>query len=220
MGVAAHLGIKLNEYDAVIRTLIPHYEALLANAAAAVDTLAPRAPLVVDLGTGTGALAATIMTVRPKARVFGMDEDPGMLAMAHKRMRRGLFTFVGNFEREAIPGCDVVSASFALHHIRTRARKLALYKKARRALSRGGMIVSADCFLASSPVLQREHRGLWLEHLEQKYSKAKAAAFLRAWAKEDVYFSLEDELGWLEAAGFATDVVYRQDSFATVVGLA
>ena len=68
MGVAAHLGIRLNEYDAVIRTLIPHYEDLIGSAAAAVDALAPSAPLVVDLGTGTGALAAEIMSVRPRAR--------------------------------------------------------------------------------------------------------------------------------------------------------
>ena len=218
MGVAAHLGIKLDEYDAVIRTLIPHYEDLIGSAAAAVGALAPKKPLVVDLGTGTGALAAEIMSVRPKARVFGMDEDPGMLAMAHKRMRSGLFTFVGNFEREPIPGCDVVSASFALHHIRTQARKLAVYKKARRALGRGGMIVSADCLLASRPALQREHRQLWLEHLQRKYSKAKAAAFLRAWAKEDTYFTLDDETALLERAGFRVEVVFRRDSFATIVG--
>jgi len=218
MSVAKHLGIKLNEYDAVIRTLIPHYEALIDHAAEAVRTLAKASPVVVDLGTGTGALAARILDVRPKARVFGIDEDPGMLAMAHKRMRGRLFTQVGNFEREPIPNCDIVSASFALHHIRTGARKLALYKKARKALSRGGMIVSADCFLASAAALRHDDRQKWLSHLERTYSKAKAGAFLRAWAKEDVYFSLEQELGWLEAAGFRPDVVFRRDSFATVVG--
>ena len=219
MGVAAHLGIKLNEYDAVIRTLIPHYEELIDNAAEAVRTLAKASPTVVDLGTGTGALAAKILAVRPKARVFGIDEDPGMLAMAHKRMPSRLFTQIGNFESEPIPECDIVSASFALHHIRTAPRKLAVYRKARRALKRGGMLVSADCFLAADPKLRRRNRDAWLQHLQKKYSRAKSASFLRAWAKEDVYFSLEQELGWLDAAGFKTDVVYRRDSFATVVGI-
>ena len=217
MGVAAHLGIRLGEYDAVIRTLIPHYEDLINAAALAVDALGPRRPIVTDLGTGTGALAARILSVRPKARVFGIDEDPGMLAMAHKRIPRQLFTQVGNFEREPIPECDIVSASFALHHIRTRARKLALYRKARRALSRGGMLVSADCFLASHPTLRREDRRKWLAHLERKYSKAKAAAFLRAWAKEDVYFGLDEERELLRRAGFDVEVVFRRDSFATVL---
>ena len=99
MGVASHLGIKLADYDRTIRTLIPHYEDLLDAAAQAVDTLGPRRPTVVDLGTGTGALASRILRVRPRARVFGIDEDPGMLAMAHKRMSRRLFTQIGNFER-------------------------------------------------------------------------------------------------------------------------
>jgi SAM-dependent methyltransferase len=217
VGVASHLGIRLADYDRTIRALIPHYEDLLNAAAQAVDALGPRRPTVVDLGTGTGALASRILGVRPGARIFGIDEDPGMLAMAHKRLRRRLFTQVGNFEREPIPNCDIVSASFALHHIRTAPRKLALYKKARRALARGGMLVSADCFLASRADLRREHRRLWLAHLEQKYSKAKAAAFLRAWAKEDVYFSLDDERDLLERAGFRVEVVFRRDSFATVL---
>jgi ubiquinone/menaquinone biosynthesis C-methylase UbiE len=217
MGVAAHLGIKLAEYDQVIRTLIPHYEELIDNAAAAVDVLAKRSPAVVDLGTGTGALAARILEVRPQAQILGIDEDPGMLANASKRLRGRLTTIVGNFERAPIPSCDIVSASFALHHIRTARRKLAVYKKARRALGRRGMLVSADCFLAADPKLRRRHRDAWLAHLRRKYSKARSEQFLRDWAREDVYFKLDDERELLRRAGFRVEVVFRRDSFATVI---
>jgi hypothetical protein len=48
MGVAAHLGIRLREYDARIRTFIPHYEEMLDAAAAVAATGAPQiAPAVV-----------------------------------------------------------------------------------------------------------------------------------------------------------------------------
>ena len=70
MGATAHLGIKFGEYDSTIASLIPHYRPLLAAAAEAVDVVARTAPAVVDLGTGSGALAAEILKVRPKARLI------------------------------------------------------------------------------------------------------------------------------------------------------
>jgi len=219
LGAAAHLGIKLEEYDAVIRTLIPHYEELVATAGTAVGALTRPAPVVVDLGTGSGALAQSIITARPKARLIGIDEDAGMLGLASRRLRGRITAIEGNFERTAIPPCDVISASFALHHIRTGRRKAALYKRCHAALRRGGMLVSADCFLASAKSLQQDHRAAWLAHLQTNYSRAKAEGFLRAWAKEDVYFALNREIEMLTDAGFAVETVFRRDCFAVVVGL-
>lgn len=219
MGAAAHLGIKLGEYDAVIRTLIPHYQELVAAAGAAVGASARNAPAVIDLGTGSGALAQAILKARPKARLVGIDEDAGMLAMAEKRLRGRIQTIEGNFERTAIPRCDVISASFALHHIRTGRRKAALYKRCFAALRPGGMLVSADCFLAASMGLQQAHRADWLRHLQANYSRAKAEGYLRTWAKEDVYFTLEREVALLKDAGFIVEIAFRKSCFAVVVGL-
>ena len=82
MSVATHLGIRVDEYDARIRTFIPDYEDMLDTAAAAL----PRSTrTLVDLGTGTGALAARCLTSAPRARLVGIpvrhrDE-------AYRRMR-------------------------------------------------------------------------------------------------------------------------------------
>lgn len=219
MSAAGHLGIKLGEYDAVIRTLIPHYEELIAAAGAAVRVLARPSPAVVDLGTGSGALAQAILKARPQARLTGIDEDPAMLAAAHKRLRGRIETIEGNFERTAIPRCDIVSASFALHHIPTGRRKAVVYRRAFTALRSGGMFVSADCFIASAKPLQTADRAAWLRHLQARYSRAKAESFLRAWAKEDVYFTLEREVELLRTAGFSVEIVFRKACFAVVVGL-
>lgn len=219
MGAATHLGINLGDYDAVIRTLIPHYQELIGAAGAAVGALTRTAPAVVDLGTGSGALAQAILTARPRARLTGIDADAGMLAMAEKRLRRRITTIHGNFETTPIPRCNVVSASFALHHIRASRRKAALYRRAYAALTRGGLIVSADCCLASTAALQKNHRAGWLAHLRQNYSPARAEGFLSAWAKEDVYFTLEQEIALLKRAGFKVEVAFRKTCFAVVVGL-
>jgi SAM-dependent methyltransferase len=219
MGVAAHLGIRQGEYDRVIATLIPHYAELLDAAARAVDIVARLTPAVVDLGTGSGTLAQRILAVRPKARLIGIDADPTMLAAASKRLRGRIQTIEENFEHIRIPRCDVLSASFALHHIPTGRRKAALYRRCLASLRPGGMIVSADCYLAGTSGIQQRDRQAWLDHLKKHYSPRKAENFLRTWAKEDVYFTLDREIELLKDAGFATEVTWRKDSFAVLVGL-
>jgi trans-aconitate methyltransferase len=219
MGAATHLGIVLNEYDAVIRTLIPHYADLIEEAAMAVDRVARRRPAIVDLGTGSGALAARVLKARTGARMIGIDEDGGMLRMAKRRLRGRIATIRQDFETVAIPRCDVITASFALHHIGTGRRKAAMYSRCFAALRPRGALVIADCCLASTERLRTVHKASWLEHLQQNYSKKKAEAFLRAWAKEDVYFTLKRETELLREAGFEVDVVWRKDSFAVLVAL-
>lgn len=219
MGATAHLGIKFGEYDATIASLIPHYKALIEAAADTVDAAAPKSPAVVDLGTGSGALAAEILKVRPKARLIGIDADASMLDAARKRLKGRIDTIEDDFELARIPRCDVVSASFSLHHIDTGRKKAALYKRCFTSLRDGGMFVSADCFLSSRAKLRQRNRQAWLDHLQRKYTRKKAEQFLRTWAKEDVYFSLDRELELLKEAGFSSEVTWRQDSFAVVVGL-
>jgi trans-aconitate methyltransferase len=219
MSVASHLGISVVDYDAAILTLIPHYDALLAAAVEAVDTLVVRAPRVVDLGVGSGALAARVLRVRPRARIIGIDEDASMLGMARHRLRPAVELVHANFERAALPRCDLITASYALHHVKTRRRKAALYRRAFDALRAGGVLVTGDNFLASNAALRRVNRARWLAHLRRRYSPAKAEAFLRAWAKEDVYFPLEDEVAMLTRAGFRVDVAWRCDSFAVICGV-
>jgi tRNA (cmo5U34)-methyltransferase len=219
MGAAAHLGIKPGEYDKLIATLIPHYKRLIDAAAEAVDTIARNAPAVVDLGTGSGTLAHRILRARPKARLIGIDSDAMMLATASRRLRGNIQTIEENFERAAIPRCDVVSASFSLHHIPTGRRKAAVYKRCFQSLRPGGMFVSADCYLASSAIIRKRNRESWLLHLQQFYSRKKAEHFMRTWAKEDVYFTLDREIELLKDAGFGVEVTWREDSFAVLVGL-
>ena len=219
MGAATHLGIKPGEYDTLIATLIPHYAELIDAAADAVDTMARAVPTVVDLGTGSGALAQRIARVRPRARLIGVDADPSMLAAASHRLRGKIQTVEEDFERTRLPRCDVVSASFALHHVPTGRRKAAVYKKCFQSLRPGGMFVSADCYLASSTALRKHGHERWLNHLQRSYSRKKAEEFLRTWAKEDVYFTLERDIELLSEAGFGVEVTWRRDSFAVLVGL-
>jgi ubiquinone/menaquinone biosynthesis C-methylase UbiE len=220
VGAAAHLGIQLADYDRRIRTFIPHYEEAIDIAA---GTIAPRHAGrrgldVTDLGTGTRALAARVLAAVPQARITGIDADAAILGVARRRLRGRLTTVVANFLTAPIAPTDAITASFALHHVPTRRRKAAFYARCRHALRSGGVFVNADCALASSHERRRRDRAAWIDHLRRSYPRTRAEAFLRAWAREDVYFTLDEEIRMLRAAGFMADVVWRRDSFAVVVG--
>jgi SAM-dependent methyltransferase len=218
MNVAVHLGIDLREYDARIRTFIPAYEEMLETAAITLKTVGrTRRPVVVDVGIGTGALSAACLDAVPGARVIGIDEDEGMLAGARARLGRRLTSAVhDSFERAAIPSCDAVVASLALHHIPTSARRLRLFRRIRAALRPGGALISVDCHPASSSHMASADRAAWLEHLEQAYAPSEARGFLRTWAREDRYSALPDELALLRRAGFIVDVPWRRHAFAVI----
>jgi tRNA (cmo5U34)-methyltransferase len=216
MGVAAHLGIDLAEYDARIRSFIPDYEEMLDTAAAAV----PRnARVIVDLGTGTGALASRCLRQAPRARVAGIDADPAILAIAARRLgARATFTRE-SFLRADLPRCDAAVASLALHHIRTRAAKRRLFRRLRRAVRSGGPLVIVDCYPSSERSVARSQREAWIAHLRRSYSSRRAEQLLQEWSHEDVYQPLEVEGALLRDAGFRSDVLWRKGAFAVLIGL-
>ncbi|MGE3889145.1 MAG: trans-aconitate 2-methyltransferase [Vicinamibacterales bacterium] len=221
MAVSSHLKIALNEYDARIRTFIPDYEAMLDAAAGALVVAGRPVRTVVDLGTGTGALAARVARAIPGVELVGIDEDEGMLGMAARRLKRHPATLIaGNFVRAPLPRCDGMTASFALHHIEQRRVKRALYVRARAALRNGGALVSADCHPASNRALAAAGREAWHAHLAKSYGPRRAESFLRAWAHEDFYVPLDAEVKLLQSAGFTTDIVWRRGSFAVIAAIA
>ena len=217
MGVATHLGIDLADYDARIRTFIPDYEAMLAAAAAVIPE---RSRTIVDLGTGTGALAAKCLERAPGARIVGIDADGEILVAAKERLGANA-TFVNeSFLRAPLPACDAVVASFSLHHVRTRAAKSALYRRIRKALRPRGVFIIVDCQPASARPLAARQRDAWREHLRTAYAPPEADALLDAWSKEDVYVPLDAEAALLRRSGFTVEIVWRNGSFAVIAASA
>ena len=82
---------------------------------------------IVELGIGTGELAARCLTKAPRAQIVGIDLDPEILELAKKRLTGKAATLIkDDVETIVLPRSDAVLASFALHHIRTREVKLFL----------------------------------------------------------------------------------------------
>jgi len=213
MSVASHLGIRISEYDARIRTFIPDYEEMLRVAAAAVP---PASRTILDLGIGTGALSAACLAVARRAHAIGIDADPEILRVAARRLGARATLRAGSFTTTALPASDVTVASFSLHHVRTRPAKRRLYRRTHAALRRDGTFLIVDCQPAVDRGVRRQQFDDWLAHLRRAYSPAAARGLLRAWSHEDVYVPLDAEVDLLRGARFRVEVLWRRGAFAVL----
>src|SRR5215510_11881277 len=220
--VASHLAVTPSKYDARIRSLIPLYDDLIAEVARALDHAARPVRTIVDLGIGTGALARACLERAPSARIWGIDADQDMMAIARTRLgglSRRVTMATGSFMDAPLPPCDAMVASYALHHIRTTRDKLAFYRRCHRALRPGGVLINGDCAPASTPRGFARDLDVWFAHLSTTFgSRARGRRVYESWADEDVYVPLADEIRLLERAGFAVDVPWRRSPFAVIVG--
>lgn len=221
--VKRHLDVEADAYDVQIRRFIPHYDDMLATAVELLGSLCGPEPRVVDLGGGTGALAAAVLKGLPRARVTVLDVDPEMLAVASVRL--AAFGDRVDF-REAsfldpLPEADAVVASLALHHVHDLDRKTDLYREVLSALTPDGAFLNLDAAVSEDPRVNRLIFDRLAAHLgEHGIPDAEARAHFAAWAEEDRYFPLDAELAALRRAGFAeVECFWRRGISAICCGL-
>jgi SAM-dependent methyltransferase len=219
--VAGHLGVAADEYDRTIRTFIPHYDRMLATIVAWLDGNVPAGALVVDLGAGTGALSAAILDGLPDVRVELVDVDPQMLAVAAERCsdREGRFDLRrGRFD-DPLPRCHAVVATLALHHVAERHEKLDLYRHIHAALEPEGILAVGDLLIHPDGPERRRMLRDWYRHMaEYGINDAEADGHFAAWAEEDHYVPLADELTLIGAAGFPRPDCFWRDGGIAVYG--
>jgi putative AdoMet-dependent methyltransferase len=122
-----------NGYDATLDWVIAH-------------TSTGGDDVVVDLGTGTGNLAARL---GPRARLVCVDVSTGMLDVARTKLpseteyvEADLLEFL-----DGAPECDVVMSTYAIHHL-TANEKIALLDGLFLRMRPGGRIVIGDLMVA------------------------------------------------------------------------
>lgn len=110
--------------------------------------LEDRPRVMIDVGCGTGTIAAMLAEADPKVEVHGFDGDEAILEQA--RVKAAAYAERVIFERafaSELPvedsSADVVTASLLLHHLAPVA-KLAALVEARRVLRPNGRLVIAD----------------------------------------------------------------------------
>ena len=208
--VERHLGVASGSYDETIRRFIPGYETMIGTAAEAVAAISP--DLALDLGAGTGALSERLLATAPRVVVELWDVDDAMLSVARERLARfgARARLVHRSFDEALPSCDGIMASLALHHVATIERKTELYRRAFAALRPGGVFANADITIPSDPAGTKASYRQWADHLVASgIPEERAWQHFAEWSGEDRYFSLDEELGALRSAGFRAECPWQ-----------
>ncbi|MGI8558387.1 MAG: class I SAM-dependent methyltransferase [Solirubrobacteraceae bacterium] len=203
------------------RRLVPCFDAFYGSAIRALE-LAEPGPLraVLDLGTGTGALAAMVADAHPEAQLTLLDGAPAMVDKASGILGpRAVAALVQDFADPLPAGpFDAVVSSLAIHHLDD-AGKASLYARAHDELRPGGAFINAEQVLGATPALdallrrwhEREALALGATH-EQWVAAVKRMT-------HDHCSSIQTNLKLLSAAGFQDVSTHFADGrFAVLAG--
>jgi SAM-dependent methyltransferase len=219
--VAGHLGVEPAEYDRTIRTFIPQYDQMLAMIVHWLEGNVPAGGYVVELGAGTGALAAAILDGLPEVRMQLVDVDPNMLDAAAARCapHAGRFELRRSRFQEGLPRCDAVVATLALHHVADDLEKGKLYHAIHEALEWDGLLVVGDLLIHPEGPERRQMLRDWYAHMAMHgISEVEADGHFGQWAAEDRYVPLGQELELIRAAGFPRPDCFWRDGGLAVYG--
>jgi tRNA (cmo5U34)-methyltransferase len=178
-----------------IRGEVQGYDELQDRVAQA--TLGNETRRVLDLGVGTGESARRVLDLHPAARVTGVDSSADMLEQARAELpaERTDALVVAHLEDE-LPGgpFDLVVSVLAVHHLDA-AEKADLFRRIETVLSPGGRFVLGDVVVP----------------------KRAEDAVTELTPGFDLPDRVDDQLAWLEAAGFAGRVDWSERDLAVIV---
>lgn len=161
------------------RRLYPHVLAEVTRAAAG-DSV----PRLLDLGCGTGALAALVLERVPGARLSCVDLSPEMVEVARKRLGDRADVLLCDAERLPFRdgSFDVVWCNDSFHHYPDPERAAF---QAWRVLAPGGTFIIGDAW---QPALARAIMNAWMPHSKEGdvriYSEAELRRILSTWFDE------------------------------------
>jgi tRNA (cmo5U34)-methyltransferase len=221
--VKQHFEEEAQEFDGIIRRLIPYYEQMFDALVIALPFSQAQPIRVVDLGCGTGTISRRIKDVYPQAHITCVDIAKKMLEIAQTKLgnREDIRYQLANFEDyEFDTAYDVVVSSLALHHLVNEEDKINFYKKIYATLSAGGVFYNADVILGSSSHLQERYMEKWREYMRLQVSVEEIEQkWIPQHYDEDHPSQLMSQLGWLTDIGFTeVDVVWKYYNFAVYGG--
>src|SRR5260370_2332263 len=197
--------LAAEDYDRTRRRLVPGFDDFYR---AAIDLLGfPRDSEieVLDLGAGTGLLAAFVAYSFPCARITMVDISNEMLDRARERFELGgeRFQFeVSDYGTRRINNkYHAVVSALSIHHL-SDDQKRALFAQIHGALKEGGMFVNAEQFRGATPDTDRLNHERWLTRVRELGASERDVAAALERMKFDRAATPDDQLEWLASAGF------------------
>jgi tRNA (cmo5U34)-methyltransferase len=203
-------------YDPARAKLIPCFAEFYA---AAISLLPEHTNHVLDLGAGTGLLAAFVRERFANAHLHMIDNSSAMLDQARARFSRDQETAFTLADYTVCPWgekYDAIVSALSIHHLPDDAKRK-LFARILAALKPGGVFINAEQILQPTPELESRARQDWLAEVRALGATEEqiAASLLRQ--TEDRCATIADQLRWLAAAGFTHPrCTFEQGRFAVL----
>lgn len=213
---AAHAG----EYDVQRRRLVPSFDLFYGTA---VDVLSLREGSirrVLDLGAGTGLMAAAVIARYPQVELVLLDGAEEMLEQARERLPASAITTVVADMRERLPEgpFDAVVSALAIHHLEDDDKRK-LFARVHGVLRPGGAFVNAEHVTGPSGWLEGVYRGMWREACRAAGAGEDEIAAAETRMQTDRCVEVATQLEWMRAAGLRDcDCFFKHLHFAVLAG--
>jgi tRNA (cmo5U34)-methyltransferase len=202
---------------------VPCYIDLSGFAVSLIPRPRDAAFTLLQLGAGSGRLAAAIAAAFPKARLTLMEADGALLSRARQRLGddAARCEFIeADWMEEPIPGGqDVISTMLALEPLGAEERG-DLYADMMGALNRFGMTILAEVVAGGSPGIDYAYATVWREQVTAAGGDAK---LIDSRANELSLLplpTLDEHIAALTKAGFAeASCWYKNLGFTLVSGV-
>ena len=209
-------------YDQTRRRYIPCFDDFYGTALELIPHPRDAAIKILDLGAGTGLLAALVAEAFPKAQITLLDISGEMLAKARERFvaqTQRMHYHTLDYIHEPMPGrYDVVVSALSLHHSPPDDLRR-VFGKIYTALKADGIFINADQALGPTLALEEQYHQTWLRQIRQLGCTEHEIALALERMKADRTSTLDDQLTWLKAAGFEQiDCWYKHYRFAVYAG--
>ncbi len=202
-------------YDDIAELSLPHYREGHAIIGQILREGYRHATTALDLGTGSGVTAETVLRSVPGAQVTCVDAFEEMLGLA-KRSLAGSTERVSFAQADAlnyVERCDrsfdVITSAFCLHHLDAN-EKQRLFAALINILAPGGVFLMLDHMRLKHPLLGHIGRRA-TEHFLRAHvaDEAICQQWLHHWTHINTPDSADDMVSWLARSGLSAEVVSR-----------
>lgn len=209
-----------SSYDRQRKHVIPCLEDLY-RITSDLSTVNHSRPKILDLGAGTGLLTSYLYQRYPAGDFHLLDLSEEMLEVARSRLKdESSFQYlVGDYLKYDFGGLfDIIVSSLSIHHLEHSDKEF-LYQKIYQHLTPGGVFLNADQVLGPYPANEEEYQRNWMEKIDVGSLSESEKDIILDRMKLDNPASLQDNLEWLEEAGFKdVDVYYKYYNFVVLYG--
>ena len=192
-------------YDRARRQLVPCFDDFYGTVLDLIPYERDSAIRILDIGAGTGLLAALLAQAFPQARLTLVDISEEMLEQARQRFRAepGRFRFHAlDFAEEPLWGeYEAAVSALSIHHVSAGAKRL-VFQRVYSALREGGVFINADQVLRPTPEIDRRYHEAWLRQARGRGAAEDDITAALERMQQDDMSTLAWQLEQLENVGF------------------